>query len=461
MKKIIYSLLAVWLFSSCSNWFDAPPKTQDIDEKTLFCNESAFRNALTGIYTELRSNELYGSNLSLGGVEFLGQSFVPDAPLQAWTSFDYQSAFAREWAQEVWQGMYHAIYSANNLMRLLDERDDVIFVKGSREMMQAELKALRAVLHYELVRLFHPAYVADQNYKAVAWMESADATPQVWTTEVLVGHILDELEQAIQQLEKYDPILTGESYDADALFGERPQDRVWKLNYYAAVGLKARIWMTLGTKEGYAGAYRYAQKIMTSGEYKLVEIPGSDLGFSSEQLMSLSSLENGLQALSEDLFVSRGVKISSVVGLSGLQASAPNDKRLKWFSTDLGSMSPKFGKNSLVANWKVPQGIPFIKYGEVWLIAAEAALRSEADKSAGYNLLKDFIAARYSSMAITANSTVEEMLEEIGRQYRYEFVGEGQLFYFYKRLNVPVLLKWDGTEVTMGKDKYVLPVPVI
>ena len=72
MKKLLYMVVAVLALSSCNNWFDVAPKEEYIDEDALFSSESAFRNALNGIYTELRSSELFGSNLGLGGIEFMG-----------------------------------------------------------------------------------------------------------------------------------------------------------------------------------------------------------------------------------------------------------------------------------------------------------------------------------------------------------------------------------------------------
>ena len=54
MKKLLYMVVAVLALSSCNNWFDVAPKEEYIDEDALFSSESAFRNALNGIYTELR-----------------------------------------------------------------------------------------------------------------------------------------------------------------------------------------------------------------------------------------------------------------------------------------------------------------------------------------------------------------------------------------------------------------------
>ena len=193
MKKYYIIALALLLFSSCSDWFDVAPKEEYIDEEALFSSESAFRNAMNGIYTELRGRDLYGGNLTLGGVEFMGQTFVPDEALKPVADFNYQSALVQGMAESVWEKMYHAIYSCNNLTRLLQKKTDVVFVEGSREMMLAELKALRATLHYELVRLFHPQVTANADFKGVVWMESTTAEPVLLSNRELVTKIVLEL----------------------------------------------------------------------------------------------------------------------------------------------------------------------------------------------------------------------------------------------------------------------------
>ena len=59
----------------------------------------------------------------------------------------------------------------------------------------------------------------------------------------------------------------------------------------------------------------------------------------------------------------------------------------------------------------------------------------------------------------TSGLTVGELLDAIELEYRREFFGEGQLFYYYKRLNSPRIPKSDGTELTVTADKYTWPIP--
>lgn len=59
----------------------------------------------------------------------------------------------------------------------------------------------------------------------------------------------------------------------------------------------------------------------------------------------------------------------------------------------------------------------------------------------------------------TSGLTVAELLDAIELEYRREFFGEGQLFYYYKRLNSPRIPKSDGTELTVTADRYTWPIP--
>ena len=84
MKKIRH-ILALFLVPlvACTDWFDAVPDNGTIPDKKFFGDENAFYNALIDVYTQLRSNDLYGENLTLGMLEFMSQDFIPyDTPIR-------------------------------------------------------------------------------------------------------------------------------------------------------------------------------------------------------------------------------------------------------------------------------------------------------------------------------------------------------------------------------------------
>ena len=70
--------------------------------------------------------------------------------------------------------------------------------------------------------------------------------------------------------------------------------------------------------------------------------------------------------------------------------------------------------------------VPVIRMAEMYLIAAEC----EEDKTKGYGWLNALRVARKASSLPTTGSLANDLQDE----YIREFVGEGQLFWYYKRL---------------------------
>ena len=84
--------------------------------------------------------------------------------------------------------------------------------------------------------------------------------------------------------------------------------------------------------------------------------------------------------------------------------------------------------------------MPVLRWSEMYYIAAECLLNGET---------KDFD-------PLDENLPVTQIQNEIYKEYRKELVGEGQLFYYYKRLNFASI---PGSAVSGSDDIYVLPMP--
>ena len=244
MKKIIYVLLGIILTCSCEGWFDLAPDGGLNGGQVLFQNEATFRDYLNGIYVELRNENLYGNNLGLGGVEyFSGNLTTYDSSSEQWVKFDFSDETNRNRVYEMYKLFYGAIYSCNNFIYLLNKAENVKFIEGSKEMMLSEAKALRAFLHFELIKLFSPAYVVDNNSTKIAWVDNVKGQSKTLSTKELINLIISELEIAGEELEKFDPIITGMDYDTNALLGTSVENRRWKLNYYGVQATLARVYM--------------------------------------------------------------------------------------------------------------------------------------------------------------------------------------------------------------------------
>lgn len=169
MKKIYLLLFLCVASVSCNEWFDMTPDGTSIPEDRFFRNENVFLNALTDVYTQLRAESLYGRMLSVGELEFMGQNFQPaGTDFRAAADLDYADAVFRSAIEQTFVDMYKAIASCNNVIAHIENTNIVFNSKSRKRIITGELYGLRAALHFELLRLFHPAYAVDPGFVGLA-----------------------------------------------------------------------------------------------------------------------------------------------------------------------------------------------------------------------------------------------------------------------------------------------------
>ena len=165
MKKLLY--IATLLLTVSCNWLAITPENT-IDEDDLFTTGYGCRNALNGIYLEIGSSDLYGENLSWGFLSAVGQEYLTDNSYVGSYSmqlskdaanFVYNSATTQTVIQSIWERQYSIIANLNKIIEHIDKVDKNEFAYGEdeRNLIKAEAYALRAMLHFDLLRLFAPA----------------------------------------------------------------------------------------------------------------------------------------------------------------------------------------------------------------------------------------------------------------------------------------------------------------
>ena len=70
-------MIACTMLQSCDDFFDKTGDDSNVTAGKFFKDETAFMQALTGIYMQMRAPELYGNTLSLGMMEFASQTLEP------------------------------------------------------------------------------------------------------------------------------------------------------------------------------------------------------------------------------------------------------------------------------------------------------------------------------------------------------------------------------------------------
>ena len=166
MKKLISHILIAltgMLAVSCNAWLDVTPENAIADDD-LFSTGFGYRNALNGIYTNLASDELYGKQLSWGFLSAISQQYNQKAgtisPMYADASeLIYNTVDTEPVVTAIWEKGYKVIANLNKLIENIRPTDISLFEYGEEEknLIYAEALSLRAMMHFDLLRLFAPA----------------------------------------------------------------------------------------------------------------------------------------------------------------------------------------------------------------------------------------------------------------------------------------------------------------
>lgn len=170
MKKIYFNILSLMLavvsFSSCSDWLDVNP-SDEIKEEFLFKSGDGFQTALNGIYRQMASFSLYGSNLTWGIVDAWGQVYcLEKAPtagagqaMHQIASMKFNNSNLTPTTDKMWSSAWNTIANCNELIQQTENADSTIFYKSEyeRQLILGEAIGLRAYMHFDLLRIYAPA----------------------------------------------------------------------------------------------------------------------------------------------------------------------------------------------------------------------------------------------------------------------------------------------------------------
>ena len=132
--------------------------------------------------------------------------------------------------------MYESVANVNTLIEYTELKKEVL--GDYYAVVRGEALAMRAYIHFDLLRLFAPYDFSSEAKPAIPYVKEARPAiaPQL-TPAKFVEYALEDVNAAIALL-KEDPILTGK--DITGMDNGYLANRNFHLNYYAAVGLKAR-----------------------------------------------------------------------------------------------------------------------------------------------------------------------------------------------------------------------------
>ncbi len=486
MKKIVkYTIClfcALATLSACESWLDVTPSSQ-IREDEQFGSEAGFQQALLGCYINMTSDTLYGTNLSW---------FLPDVMSQTYHTFlsslsggkgyffqnyNFTNSRITGVVESIWRDAYNVIANANNALKFI-EKNKAILQPTNYTLIKGELLAIRGYMHFELLRIYgygNLANRADKDTKlTIPYVvgTSKEATPQS-TYSGIVKRITDDLNAAATLLE-LDPITGKQSVsfyagvNAEGFYDKREM----RLNYYAVKALLARVYMWEGSQESLELAKAAAVEVIDANEARnifpwVINDVDKNTVLSTEHLFSLnvSRLDQRIRSYFMNEFKD--------TDYSALYIGADTLKSIYEVNKGIGSVDIRYTKlyytnqdNKCVplklyqpVNYTYKNRVPMIRIPELYYMAAECY---------GLGVSSDFVKAKQlirkvrESRGVTADfecDNATSLLTELKKEYRKEFVAEGVLFYFYKRIGQSDIINSAGTVIPMSDATYTFPYP--
>lgn len=476
MKKTLYTVVLALcaMLTSCDNWLEVKPYDK-ISEDELLKTEEGYEKMLNGIYIDLNSDALYGKSLTVEMIEVMGGAYTIGSDNSVWgdykdlSSYQYNTETWSDRLDETWNKAYALILNCNKILETIDA-NEALFTDGHYYIIKGEALALRAMLHFDMLRLFGPVYSKDSGKTAIPYYTKQTNTPEpLLTAKEVADQVVTDLEEA-RTLLANDPVKTEGTLMSSSQDGTSDfmRYRALRLNFYAVEALLARAYLYMGDK---TNAFKYATdviKTVDSGIFPFVDkslVVGSpadpDRIFSSEVIFALTNTSRGNlfknfydpSRLPNYVFrMDNNLMTNVIYGGATTTGGYQDDYRYRadWIAT--GSNRYFYKYSDLVATGSIQNTmIPMLRLGEMFLIAAE----SQSDKlSAGLQYVN--VLRRNRGVANLQKLTPDLLKYE----YIRELYGEGQLFYLYKRLNCDIITSASSSKNTKASDLvFVVPLP--
>ena len=477
----IYSvvLLICCVLTSCSNWLDVMPKTS-IKEENLFESEAGFKDALTGFYLKMGTESLYAKELTFGYIDMLARTYTEMPNITNPTVLYSYDGDYKGMKDVFFRDMYNIIANINNFLSFLEKiGTDVVKTGDYRQIMEGEALGLRAFLHFDLLRMFGPVYSENPQALSIPYRFTFDnEATGILPAETVVDNILKDLHKADSLLASTDTKLFHQAGKTDDVFLAMRQLR---MNTYAVKAMLARVYCYKGDAESKTLAFKYAEEVVKCGEFTLCEdVTTKDRILFSEHIFSLhvyeldkivraefdKSPETDILSLNPSMFEKWFERTTG--GNTDFRCKGVVFKDVKPNIGEVKKVMNKYDQSGYEGMYSGAEIIPLIRLPEMYYIMAECDPNSY--NSASYINTIRLSRQIPSSDAIDGNNPNYDKLDnreglnngqtmrinELMKEYRKEFYGEGQLFYFYKRFNYRTFLNAAYSDM---RGKYVFTLP--
>jgi hypothetical protein len=454
--KNSHILLVALTVSACSGWLDVSP-LGEVKESDMYETEDGFKGVLTGAYISMATAPLYGHNMTIQMPELLARHWdvVSSSSVDAYLrDYNFDATAVKNLIANTWIAYFNDIVGLNSLIAAIDDKKE-IFTNGNYELIKGEAKGLRAFLHFDILRFWGPPPTnADTSKIAIPYVK--EVTKEVTRLQsISYGRVLreiiadlDEAEELLQNdpITRYSPsVLNSESNSGP--YDEFQRYRTHRFNYLAVKATKARYYHWIGQTERAASYAREVIAATTTGNAKIFNLAteatvGGTSTIAPDLLMSVEhifALHNPrLSNIVQPFFYMSNCKQELLVINQAYETNFhSNDIRCKtnryWEEFQTPRRQSVFKKFYNPDTQESVTVMPLIRLAEMYFILMERGTLEEANE-----LLVAFRIARVMDASID-NSLLSpsDVLSRLEKEYRKDFYGEGQMFYFYKLHGAP------------------------
>ena len=439
-KKIsVYLLAFITLTASCKkDFFDLQPYDA-LPVEDAIETDGDLNVIVNGMYSNLRSVNLYGRTLPVKGDLAADNVYLKGNNSGRYLELrDYNQTAANSDALGVWNSAYIAIKNANIIIHADLASSPIV------DQLKGEAYAVRALMHFELVRNFAKPYTVDANALGVPVVTSfeQDARPARNTVREVYAQIISDLNQAFTLMN----FSQGETVEITSTGGTRLMTSEY-FTPYAAKGLLAKVYLHMGE---WANARDAALEVVNNSGFVLVSAGNyvdywSDPGTQTDQVETLFEVSSDAAAnLSSN-------SLSNFYSLEGYgdiwvtnelyEKYRPGDVRLDVIEVSVDDIMPGqtvylVQKYPNTTNPADKDDTKVLRFADILLILAEAHARLGQEDDARMRLNQ--VAQNREPGFAGYNSSGAELINDIIEERRKELAFEGDRYWDLMRLNLPI-----------------------
>ncbi len=414
MKKIFIIALAIISFSSCRKWLDVKPEGVQLEEDAVK-TQADLQAILNSTYDALANqyngqvqlfNELLGDNL-----EKPQSGFVVPIYLRTTNFFNADVG-------GLYTEMYRPVFRVNFLLEKLNEKSIVVDPVNEQRII-AESKFLRALAHFDIVRLWAQpyGYTPDNTHPGIVIKKSTNTEPLPRSS---VGGV-------------YDFIIS----DLNDAIANLPESNGNYANKNAARALLAKVYFQMNN---YTKTKELCDLVIPAYSMDTTLNRFENALTSTENIFSFRS--TGPQDNRASRFIGNfrivnpanpaPYRLSRSMYLAGTADAA--DRRSNFYAVfNAGTSTETYGIKKFDFDFL---SVPMIYLTQLKLMRAEANAQLGSDLNIAVDDVNAIISRAYGSNVnnLPANASASQIIAEARKQRRLEFPIEGERTQDLKRI---------------------------